>query len=130
MRSRLAALVTAGLAAVGTAAALLVGGPSAAGSGGPEADHQRGLTRIHGSVGSGFVISVTPRRVPPGTYRFVVTDNSSMHNWHIIGPGVNRKTRVAFVGTRRFTLELTAGTYRIRCDPHRTTMRTRLRVVA
>ena len=43
--------------------------------------------RIVGDVGPGFTISVAPRRVQPGTYRFVVHDRSSMHNWHITGPG-------------------------------------------
>ncbi|MDQ3664344.1 MAG: hypothetical protein M3353_06750 [Actinomycetota bacterium] len=52
-----------------------------------------------------------------------------MHNWHIQGPGVDRKTRVAFVGTKRFTITVTDGRYDIQCDMHPTTMNTRLRVV-
>jgi len=84
--------------------------------------------RIVGNVGPGFTISVAPRRVQPGTYRFVIHDNSTMHNWHITGPGVNKRTPVAFQGTRRFTLELTTGRYRIQCDVHPLEMNTRLRV--
>ena len=86
--------------------------------------------RIVGTVGPGFTISVSPRRVQPGTYRFVVRDRSTMHNWHITGPGVNEKTRVSFQGTKRFTLRLSAGRYAIQCDPHPLQMSTRLRVAA
>jgi len=60
----------------------------------------------------------------------VIQDQSTMHNWHIRGNGVDRKTGVAFTGTKRFTLDLTEGRYRIQCDMHPTTMVTRLRVVA
>ena len=52
-----------------------------------------------------------------------------MHNWHINGPGVDRKIGVAFVGTKRFTITVTAGNYEIQCDMHPTTMNTRLRVI-
>ncbi len=86
--------------------------------------------RIVGNVGPGFTISVSPRRVQPGTYRFVIHDNSSMHNWHITGPGVNKKTLITFQGTRRFTLDLTRGRYLIQCDMHPLQMNTRLRVRA
>ncbi len=84
---------------------------------------------IRGTVGPGFTITASKTRVAPGTYRFVITDESDMHNWHITGPGgVNKKTGVAFVGTKRFTLTLRAGRYRIQCDPHSNSMFTTLRV--
>ena len=86
---------------------------------------------IRGSVGPGSTISVNVARVAPGAYRFVVSDQSTMHNWHITGPGgVSKKTGLAFTGTKRFTLTLAAGRYRIRCDAHPTTMVTHLRVRA
>ena len=53
-----------------------------------------------------------------------------MHNWHIRGEGVNRKTGITFIGTKRFTADLSTGRYRIRCDAHPSTMRTRLRVTS
>jgi plastocyanin len=84
---------------------------------------------IRGTVGPGFTITASRARVRPGTYRFVITDESTMHNWHITGPGgVNKKTTVTFVGTKRFTLTLRAGRYRIQCDSHPTSMFTTLRV--
>ena len=130
-RSGFLALGAASLAAVATLAAVLVGGPSAAGhdpTGAARASAAGGLDRIVGSVGPGFTISVSPRRVQPGRYRLVIHDRSSMHNWHITGPGVNEKTTVAFQGTQRFAVRLTPGRYRIVCDPHATTMVTHLRV--
>lgn len=119
--------LTAAFASMVTVGALLVGGSG--GAAGGETDRGQ-LPRIRGNVGPGFTISVRPREVAPGTYRFVIRDESAMHNWHIRGNGVNRKTGIAFTGTKRFTLDLTGGRYRIRCDMHSTTMRTRLRVVA
>jgi plastocyanin len=85
-------------------------------------------TRIAGSVGPGFTISVARQSVAAGQYRFVISDQSDVHNWHITDPGVNKKTRVGFVGTKRFTVSLRRGTYTIVCDPHASSMRTTLRV--
>jgi len=131
-RSGFLALGAAGLSVVAAPADMLVGGPSQAGhqtaaaSNAPAA--AGGLDRIVGTVGPGFTISVSPRRVQPGTYRLVVRDRSSMHNWHIRGSGVNKQTGIPFQGTRRFTIEVDAGRYRINCDVHPTSMRTSLRV--
>ena len=84
------------------------------------------LPRIKGNVGPGMTISVSRHNAPPGRYRFVITDQSSSHNWHIRGPGVDRRTSVAGTGRTVWRLRLTAGTYRIKCDPHASTMHTRL----
>jgi len=90
---------------------------------------ERGQTpRIRGNVGPSATISVRPRRVEAGHYRFVVKDQSSAHNWHIKGSGLNKKTGIDFVGTKRFTGHLTPGRYRVWCDAHPDSMRTRLRV--
>ena len=64
----------------------------------------------------------------PGRYRLIVRDRSGMHNWHIRGRGVDRRTTVPFTGRRTFTVRLRAGTYRIVCDPHSSQMHTRIRV--
>lgn len=63
-----------------------------------------------------------------GRYRIVVRDRSTMHNFHLIGPGVNKRTAVAFRGTRTWTLTLRRGRYRFICDPHATRMRGGFRV--
>jgi hypothetical protein len=90
--------------------------------------HSRGLPVIHGSVGPAYEISVTPKRVPPGRYKFVVHDLNGAHNWHIHGPGVDRATSVEGSGRTVWRLELASGVYRIRCDPHAVVMHTRLTV--
>ena len=83
---------------------------------------------IKGTVGPGMTITVSRHRAPHGRYRLVVRDRSSEHNWHIKGPGVNRRTSVAGTGRTVWRVHLVPGRYRIRCDVHPTTMRTRLRV--
>lgn len=93
-------------------------------------------TRLNATVGPGFTISLrrpTGARVTSvkaGLFRITVRDRSRMHNFHLVGPGVNKKTGVAFVGTRTWTLRLRPGTYRFVCDPHRTRMKGSFRVVA
>jgi plastocyanin len=62
-------------------------------------------------------------RLRAGRYRIVVRDRSPMHNFHLIGPGVNRKTAVRFRGTRTWTLTLRRGSYRYVCDSHARRMR-------
>ena len=69
------------------------------------------------------------RRVPHGRHTFVIRDRSSSHNFHLLGQGVDRKTGVAFTGRRRWSVRLRVGTYRFRCDPHRSTMRGSFTVV-
>jgi hypothetical protein len=54
----------------------------------------------------------------PGTYLFVVADRSSADNFHLTGPGVNRKTGVAGKGTVRWTVRLRKGGYAYRSDAH------------
>jgi plastocyanin len=81
---------------------------------------------IRGSVGPGFDISVSRNRAQPGRYTLIVRDRATIHNWHIRGPGVNRRTTVPFTGRREWTVRLRLGTYRIVCDPHSSMMRTRI----
>jgi len=85
-------------------------------------------TRLVATVGPGYTISLTRggRRftsLKRGLYTIVVRDRSAIHNFRLIGPGVNKATGVAFVGTRTWSLRLKVGLHRYRCDPHRTTMR-------
>ena len=54
-----------------------------------------------------------------GTYTVVVRDRSNFHDAHIIAPGFNRTTTVAFVGTKTWKMKLAkTGTLRFQCDPH------------
>ncbi len=52
-------------------------------------------------------------------YTIVVTDASRRDNFHLVGPGVNRRTGLRFKGTARWTVHVRSGTYRYRSDrPH------------
>jgi plastocyanin len=107
------------LAALGATVALAVGGVAQA------APAAKTIAR---TVGPGFTITVAKKSVKAGKYTFVIQDKSSAHNWHITGPGVNKSTTVSFVGTKRITVTLKKGTYKIVCDPHASSMKTTLKV--
>jgi plastocyanin len=67
-------------------------------------------------------------RLRRGRYRIRVRDRAAVHNFHLIGPGLNRKTTVRFRGTATWTVTLRRGTYRFICDPHARFMRGSFRV--
>jgi plastocyanin len=90
--------------------------------------------RLTATVGPGFTISLRSaagRRVTTlarGTYTIVVRDRSRVHNFHLLGPRVNRRTTVAARGTFTWRVTLRAGRYRFVCDPHAAAMRGSFRV--
>jgi hypothetical protein len=51
-----------------------------------------------------------------GRYTIVFTDVSSGDDFHLTGPGVNRRTGVSHTGRTSWTIALHAGTYRYRSD--------------
>ena len=56
---------------------------------------------------------------PSGTYAITVTDKATIHDFHLIGPGVNKViTTVPFQGKKTVTVTLKKGTYTYQCDPH------------
>ncbi len=86
------------------------------------------------TVGPGASISLTSggkkvKTLKAGRYRITVRDRSHMHNFHLSGPGLNKKTAVAFHGTVTWTVTLKKGkTYRYVCDPHKARMKGSFRV--
>jgi copper binding plastocyanin/azurin family protein len=83
---------------------------------------------ITGADGPGFTITLkqrskTVKLLAPGAYIFVIHDNSNIHNFHLVGPGVNKKTGVGATGTSTWHLTLRRGTYKFVCDPHATIMK-------
>jgi plastocyanin len=72
----------------------------------------------------------TVKTVKAGTYRIKIEDKSAIHDFHLIGPGVNKSTSIAFVGERFWTVKLKPGKYTYRCDAHVATMRHSFRVTA
>jgi plastocyanin len=78
---------------------------------------------LKGEVGPGFTIEVTMagkdvKTLRAGTYTIKVEDKADIHNFHLFGPGVNKKTGVSFVGDATWTVKLRKGTYTYQCDPH------------
>jgi plastocyanin len=82
------------------------------------------VRRLQALVGPGYTISTRTlagarvRTYTRGRVDLIVRDRSRAHNFHLIGPGVNRKTTVRFLGTVTWRLTLRRGTYRFLCDPH------------
>jgi plastocyanin len=77
---------------------------------------------LNGTVGPGFTIVMKKKPTKAGKYKLVVADKSSIHNFHLKGPGVNVLTSVGFTGTKSFTVTLKKGKYTFVCDPHATSM--------
>ena len=86
-----------------------------------------GSGTLQGETGPGFTIEVSQNgadaeSVKAGTYTLEVEDKSDMHNFHLIGPGVDEEvTDVGFVGDKSVTVTLEPGTYTYQCDPHAAT---------
>ena len=80
-------------------------------------------TTLNGSVGPGFEISLDGTDgLTPGSYTLVVDDQSSAHNFHLTGPGVDVSTEVGEEEEESFEIELQAGEYTYVCDPHASQM--------
>ena len=80
--------------------------------------------QLVGTVGPGFTIGVkmngkSVKTLKAGTYTLVVHDKAAIHDFRLIGPGVNKAiTTVPFVGTKTVTVTLKKGKYTYQCDPH------------
>ena len=90
---------------------------------------------VNGTVGPGFTIRLTMNgkqvtKLKAGKpYRFVISDQADIHDFHLSGLGLNRVlTSVEFTGTKSFVLRLKKGNYRFVCDPHFSIMHGSFRV--
>jgi plastocyanin len=77
---------------------------------------------LTGTVGPGFTITMNKKTVKAGTYAISIHDLASIHDFHLTGPGVDKKTSVTGTGTTKWTVKLKKGTYHFVCDPHHTIM--------
>jgi plastocyanin len=81
-------------------------------------------TPLAGTVGPGFSITLAKAgkkvtSLKAGSYAITVSDKASIHDFHLLGPGVNKViTTVPFVGKKSVTVTLKKGTYTYQCDPH------------
>jgi hypothetical protein len=82
-------------------------------------------TRLSGTVGPRKTISLRDaagklRSIQAGPVVVVVSDRTRVDNFHLTGPGVNRKTGVAFRGRVTWRLTLNSGRYTYRSDKRKT----------
>jgi hypothetical protein len=85
---------------------------------------------LHGNVNADYSITLlfddgsSATSAPAGSYRLVVNDQTSEHNFHLSGPGVDVDTGIDQVGTQSFTINLQNNSqYTFVCDAHPDTMR-------
>jgi plastocyanin len=110
LRTRLAIVTLLG------AALVIVGSASAA------------VPTLKGTDGPGFTITLKKgttkvTKLKAGKYKIVIRDLSNLHNFHLTGPGLNKKTGVTAKGTFTWTVTLKKGTYKFICDPHAAIMK-------
>ena len=78
--------------------------------------------KLLATVGPGATISLRNakgtvlRTVKAGTYSIVVRDRSKVHNFHLVGKGVNRKSTLVGATTVTWTVRLQAGLLRFYSD--------------
>jgi len=84
---------------------------------------------LQGSVGPGFTISLADSsgtavtHLDPGAYGVHVVDQGDIHDFHLVGPGVDQATSIVGTGEVTWDVTLTDGTYRFFCDAHPTLMK-------
>jgi hypothetical protein len=72
--------------------------------------------KLVGTVGPGMTISLTKggakvKSLKAGKYTVAVRDRSASQDFHLKGPGVNKKTGVGAKGTQTWTVTLKSGAY-------------------
>ena len=83
-------------------------------------------SKLSGVTGPGFTITLKSggtavKTLKSGSYTIVIADKSSIHNFHLFGPGVNKKTSVPFTGTQTWAVTFKPGSYTYQCDIHAAT---------
>ena len=76
-----------------------------------------------GEVGPGYSVEVKLngkdlKTIKAGTYTMKVQDKASIHNFHLIGKGLNKATSVSFVGDRIWRVTFKPGKVTYQCDTH------------
>jgi hypothetical protein len=92
----------------------------------PGAARGVGEPRLIGTVRADLTIKLTDANgtsvtsVSPGTYDFEIHDETVSHNFHLTGPGVDRRTEVADeeITTWEDLVLAPGATYQFVCDPH------------
>ena len=79
--------------------------------------------KLVGEVGPGFTIELKQgskdvKTLKAGTYTILVEDKAAIHDFHLMGAGLNKKTGVSFIGDQTWKITLKAGKVTYQCDPH------------
>jgi plastocyanin len=90
---------------------------------------------LTGTVGPGFTITLKKgtkkvSKIKAGTYVFKIADKASDHNFHLKGPGIDKKTSVGAKTNVTWKLKLKPGKYTFVCDPHKAFMKGSFTVTA
>jgi hypothetical protein len=118
-------LTVAGSVAVGASAC---GGGSAKKPTTPAPlQHPQSLVGVVGH-NDAFSISLSDEAGKPianlaaGTYTVTIKDESSIHDFHLRGAGLDKATGIGGTGTSTFSLTFKPGRYTFLCDPHASSM--------
>lgn len=85
--------------------------------------------KLTGKVGPGSTISLKKgsalvKSLKAGSYKVTVADLSKTDNFHLLGPGISKRTGVKTKGTVSWKLTFKTGTYTYRSDAHKKLKRT------
>ncbi len=65
----------------------------------------------------------TIKRLKAGKYRIYIRVRLPDHNFHLIGPGVDRATKLGFLGQTTWIITFRPGIYHYQADTHLPRMR-------
>jgi plastocyanin len=84
---------------------------------------------LNGTVGPGYMITLKQngklvKNLKAGKYTLMIADKAAIHGFSLDGPHGYAKdfTKVSFKGTKTFTVDLKAGSYKYYCPPHESIM--------
>jgi hypothetical protein len=87
------------------------------------------MPTLNGTVGPGYTITLKEngkivKTLKAGMYKLIVADKAKIHAFSLDGPHGFAKdfTKVPFVGTKTFVLNLVVGAYKYYCPPHEAMM--------
>ena len=83
--------------------------------------------RLSATVAPGGAVALSRTSVTPGRYQVTVRDRSTRDNFHLAGPGVNRRTGALFRGVATWSVRFVRGTYAYGSDRSRARQRLRVR---
>jgi hypothetical protein len=84
---------------------------------------------LSGVVGPGFTITLknadgsAVTHLDPGAYTISIDDQSTLHNYHLSGPGVEMRTDIETTGMATWNVTIQDGIYAFRCDAHPLSMK-------